>query len=260
MDELDIILLTHNNIKNTARCMDALYKNTCIGFRVTVIDDSIDETPAYFARLAKENDNINYVRPDVPIRIANQAINIGVSLTKSDPVGFLTCSTFVEPDWLGVKPLFDHAPLAIELFDTNPKIGLMGFKILDPDTNTIIEAGDYVTPNAIALNISRGEPSHHCVRISEVNAIGFCAILIRRAAIPKGGWDETTYIGFRSAEDIDNCLTVREAGWKILYNGLGSVYHSPGGSVNSADIKANEERAENIRRFENKWKGRVPLP
>lgn len=262
MDELDIILLTHNHLENTIRCMDALYKNTHTDFRVTVIDDSIDETPVYFKRLIKKHGNINYVRPNVKIKSANQAINIGLKLTKSNPVAFLTNSTFVEPDWLGVDMMRTQIPFAIKLFKDDPLVGLVGFKVISPETNIIIEAGDHVFPNAHTINIGRNEPSHHRIYVSRVNAIAFCAILMRRTTIPEGGWDETTYIGFRSIDDVDNCLTVREAGWKILYNGFGSVYHKPESSDSqyASNKKMGGEIIENQKRFYEKWQGKVPLP
>ncbi|MBA7602028.1 hypothetical protein ES703_09113 [subsurface metagenome] len=261
MEKLDIILLTHNNLMATTRCIDALYKNTGIKFQLTVIDDSTDLTPAYFKRLAKEKGNINYVRPEEKIVSGNQPINIGLKLTKSDPVAYLICSAFVEPDWLGISitPQGD-APFAIRLFEKDSRVGMVGFKIISPETNTIIEAGDHVLLDTRAINIGRGEPSHHHVRVIGVNAIAFCAILMRRAAIPKGGWDESTYIGFRGVEDIDNCLTIRKAGWRILYNGFGSVYHEPHGSdPKYANEKVKDEMLENHRRFSNKWFGKIPL-
>ncbi len=255
---IDIILTTHNNMTSTTRCMDALYKNTCIPFRVTVIDDSMDETPIYFARLAKEHGNINYVRPEEKILCGNQTVNIGLSLTKSDPVVSMTCTTFVEPEWLGTETKSGTSPFAIRLMEKDPFVGLIGFKIIDFDNHTIIEAGDHVSPNASAENIGRNDAGHRHSHVRQVNAIGWAAILIRRAAIPKGGWDETTYIGFRCADDIDNCLTVRAAGWKILYNGYGSVYHKLGNSEYAENIEVLKERNENYRRFKKKWRGKVP--
>ncbi len=246
---IDIILLTHNKLENTTRCIEALYANTRESFRLTVIDDSTDVTQAYFQQLIANGDEINYVRPIVPIASGNQAINIGLKLTKSDPVIFLTNSTFVEPDWLII---------GLKIMKENPLAGLVGFKILYPETNLIIEAGLHVFPDASRVNVGSLEPGHRYSHIREVNAIGWACILIRRAALPREGLDEDYYIGFRGVDDWDNCLEIRKRGWKIFYDGLGVVYHKFGASQGNGTKQGQEELAENCRRFEEKWRGKVP--
>ncbi len=246
---LDIILLTHNKIENTTRCIEALYANTQIPFYLTAIDDSNDETAAYFDRMSFEKKNINYHRPKEVIKSANQAINIGLRLTKSDPVIFLTNSSFVEPDWL---------PVSLRIMEQDPKVGLVGFKLLFPETNTIIEAGEAVYPDGNRPNLGMYEPSHRHTYTVEVRAIGWACVLIRRAAIPEGGFDEVSYIGFRGMDDSDNCLEMRKRGWKIIYNGYGAVYHKLSSCTGGGTEKGQQESAENYRRFIEKWAGRVP--
>jgi len=248
-EPIDIILLTHNKLENTTRCMEALYANTQLPFILTVIDDSNDETAAYFDRMCFEKKNIRYHRTKEFIKTANQAINIGLKMTQSDPVIFLTNSSFVEPDWL---------PVALRIMEQEPKVGLVGFKLLFPETNTIIEAGEVVLPDGNRPNIGMHAPSHHFTHIREVNAIGWSAVLIRRAALPEGGLDEDTYIGFRGMDDSDNCLEMRKRGWKIMYNGYGAVYHKLGACLGGGTEEGRRESAENYRRFVAKWAGRVP--
>ncbi len=247
---LDVILLTHNHIGNTTRCVEALYQNTRETFKLTVVDDSTDITQDYFSQLSKEKGNVNYFRPDVPILNVNQALNIGIRLTQSDLVILLMNSTFVEPNWL---------PLALEIMKGNPRVGVVGFKILDPNSHTIIEAGDHVWPNGNADNVGRTEASHRYSHVREVNALGWAVVLVRRAAIPEGGFNETYYNGFHCNLDMDNCLEMRRRGWKIIYNGLGCVYHKIGMSdPKKSDKQARQELRENFYRFIDKWKGRVP--
>ncbi len=248
---IDIILLTHNKLENTIRCVEALYQNTQVSFFLTVIDDSTDETAAYFNRISIEKNNIHYHRPPVFIKCANQAINIGLKITQSDPFIILDNSTFVEPDWLSI---------ALLIMKTNPKVGLVGFKILDPDTNLIIEAGDDVNSDGIAGNVGRGEHGHRYTHSRDTLAIGWAAVLIRRVAIPDE-LNEDYYIGFRGSDDMDNCLEMRKRGWQIKYNGFGAVYKKLGQSdLAKSDGIHREEIRENYRRFKEKWQGKVPLP
>ncbi len=247
---IDIILLTHNKLDNTTRCIEALYANTQVPFKLTVIDDSTDLTPSYFEWLNKERGNVNYVRPDVFIRNANQAVNIGISLTQSDPFIFLCNSSFVEPDWLIT---------ALQIMQHDPKVGVVGFKLLFPDTNMIIEAGEIVMPDAFRPNAGMYEPSHRYTHIREVKAIGWACVLIRRAAIPEGGLDENVYpVGFRGPEDTDNCLEMKKRGWTIWYNGYGTVYHKLSQSQGGGSEQGRKEATECYKLFVKKWKGRVP--
>ncbi len=248
MGELDIILLTHNHLENTTRCIEALYANTPMPFSLTVVDDSADETAAYFDRMTFEKKNINYHRAKVPISSGNQAMNIGLKLTQSDPVIFLCNSTFVEPDWL---------PAALRIMEQDPEVGLVGFKLLFPETSTIIEAGEIVLPDGNRPNVGMHEPSHRYTHVREVHAVGWAAVLIRRAAIPPEGLDEVTYIGFRGMDDTDNCLEMRKRGWKIMYNGLGAVYHKLSACQGGGTEQGRMESIENCRRFMEKWAGKV---
>ncbi len=247
MEPIDIILLTHNKLGNTIRCVDALYQNT-ESFKLTVIDDSTDETEAYFKRLIAEGNNINYVRPDVFIKCANQALNIGLSLTHNDPVVFITNSSFVEPAWL---------PVALIIMEQDKNVGVVGFKLLYPHNSLIIEAGEIVHDDASRPNFGCYEPSHRYTHIREVNAIGWACVLLRRAALPSP-LDEDTYIGFRGADDTDNCLEIIKRGYKIIYNGYGAVYHQLSSCQGGGTEEGWNESAENYRRFAEKWAGKVP--
>lgn len=230
---IDVILLTHNKLANTKRCVESLYANTSVRFKLTVIDDSTDDTPSYFAKLNKEKGNVNYVRPDILIKSANQAINIAMNHIQSNPFIFLTNSTFVEDGWLDKS---------LNLMATDSKIGVVGFKVVSPVTGKIICAG----------REGVGADKEKYTYVKEVEAVAWAAVLIRKEALPEGGLEENYYIGFRGVDDTDNCLEIHKRGWKIYYNGYGMVYHEPS---SSASEKTHEETMENIRRFNEKWHG-----
>ncbi len=222
---LDIILLTHNHLENTKRCLEALYENTGVPFLLWVIDDSTDSTSTYFRQLNEEKHNICFYHPVVPITSANMVINMGKKLTLSDPFVFLTNSTFVTKGWLDkALPLMD-----------NPKVGIVGFKLVDPETHRIVDAaGEGIGWLEDSLTFA-----------SEVIRVAWAAVLIRRAALHE--LDENYYIGFRGVDDTDNCFEIRNRGWKIIYNGYGIIYHKPCSSNG-------KEMGENCKRFLEKWK------
>ena len=248
---IDVILLTHNKLDNTMRCIDHLYRNTDIPFGLTVIDDSDDRvTPVFFEYLIeqknKEQKYVHYYRPNIVIRSGNQAINIGLRETKSDPVIFLTNSTWVEPGWL---------PVALQIMAGDPKVGTVGFKLLFPDTSTIIEAGAvFFADTAGRVNVGMHEPSHRYTHIREVDAVGWAVILLRRAALPVNGLEEDYYIGFRGSDDVDNCLEMKKRGWKVIYNGYGAAYHKLGACIGLDSQQGQIDSMENSRRFQERWR------
>ena len=227
--QIDVILLTHNKLENTRRCVEALYENTHVPFRLTVIDDSTDETPEYFFQLNKAK----YIRPNVKIKSANHAINLGMKVTQSDPFIFLTNSTFVAPNWLDK---------ALEIME-DPKVGVVGFKMVSPKTGEIFPSVGF-----------RARDSYRPDKydsILDVMVVGWAAVLLRREAV--FGLDEDYYIGFRGVDDTDNCLEIKRRGWKVIHNGMGTIYHHPTSSASGTEL-GRIETEENLRRFAIKWK------
>ncbi len=244
MDEvLDVILLTHNRLEQTIKCLDALYEYTNVPFKLTVIDDSTDLTPVYFERFIEEHGNVHYIRPIQKIISAGQAINIGLRNTTSEILMFLTQSTYVQRDYLTT---------ALKVMEGTPKAGAVGFKLLYPDGH-IIEAGAVVDPlTAGRGNVGMHEQGHLYCHVREVDVIGFAVVLLRREAL---NFEEDFYIGFRGWEDVHNCLEIRERGWKIMYCGLGSAVHELSASQGKSGPEGAAECGENGRRFIERWAG-----
>lgn len=244
MDEvLDVILLTHNRLDQTIKCLDALYEFTNVPFKLTVIDDSTDLTPTWFFRFKTEHDNLNYIRPEETIKCAGHAINIALRNTTSEIVMFLTASTYVQPDYLNQ---------ALRVMEGTPQAGAVGFKLLYPD-GRIIEAGAIVDPiTAGRANVGMGQMGHLFCHIRECDVIGFAVVLLRREAL---NFEEDFYIGFRGWEDVHNCLEMRERGWKIMYCGLGAAIHELSSSQGRVGERGREECSENGRRFIERWAG-----
>ncbi|MBA7602026.1 hypothetical protein ES703_09111 [subsurface metagenome] len=244
MDEiLDVILITHNRLDQTIRCLDALYGYTHVPFKLTVIDDSTDLTEQWFNLFAIEKGNVNYIRPKETIKCAGHAINIGLRYTTSEIILFLTASTYVQLGYL---------VQALRVMEETPDAGAVGFKLLYPD-GRIIEAGAMVNPaTAERGNVGMHEAGYLFCHVREVDVIGFAVVLLRREAL---NFEEDFYIGFRGWEDVHNCLEMRERGWKIIYCGLGAAIHELSSSQGKIGADGQAECSENGRRFIERWAG-----
>lgn len=237
-DIIDIILPVHNHLDLTARCIEALYKNTITPFRLTVVDDvSEDLTSEYIKSLPYD---IQYVRQPEKVLKGNQNIRLGLENTTSEIVGFLANSTVVEPGW-------DN--YGMQLILNNPKCGVVGFKLLYAN-GTIEHAGMTFNSDMLPLNYGMHEAGHRQTYIREVDAVGFALILFRRSAIIEC-MDDEMYTGF-GFEDCDISLTMREKGWGVTYCGFGSAYHTA--MATREDKELSSSYWENFEIFKNKWK------
>jgi GT2 family glycosyltransferase len=64
----------------------------------------------------------------------------------------------------------------------------------------------------------------------DVEACSGAFLLVRREAFEAvGGWDERYWF---YAEDLDLCLRVTQAGWRVRYVGTATAVHVKGGSSN----------------------------
>ena len=242
---LEIILATHNNYEMTAWCLKWLYASTELPFRLVVVDDSDDLTGSIFEDYNKRYGNIKVIRPEEKITSGNQIINTGIKNTEEDIVCFMTNNTIVEPQWINA---------ALDFMKGNENIGCMGFKLLKPG-GSIEHAGIAFFPGmAHHVNYGVGEGANRHTYFRDIGIVGWALVLLRRRAVPEGGFDEKTYHGFRGYDDIDNCLVMQQMGWKVIYCGMGSATHyaldTRGKIMGDAELK---EVEDNRLIFTKKW-------
>ncbi len=240
--QITVVVPTHGRLDLTMRCMEALYENTKSPFNLVVVDDSTDETPAYFARIMKGKDrqNIEFIHSDTPYKDGNQIFNIGLKAATTPYVATVMNSVRVEPDWEIV---------ALQLMKTDPKLGVIGFKCILPDRT--IESAGIKMVKWLPCDLGRGFPSHRLSSVYESDAVQWAFALLRKEAVYP--LEEGVFNGFRGWDDIDNCFVVKKAGWKVVYCGLGVGYHEPRSTRGDDGEKASKENTENGERFYKRW-------
>lgn len=234
--KLDVLVIAHDRIELTIKCLNALYSYTNSPFHLIVVDDSTDLTPLWFAKFQKQHDNITYIHSDEPYTSGNQIFNIGFAHTKTDYVVTLMNSCTVEPDW---------ELQALHLMETHKDVGIIGFKAIFP--NGQIESAGIMMNNYLPCDIGRDLAGHRLAGTYECDAAQWAMVLLRREAIPV--LDEDVFYGFRGWDDIDNCFAVKKAGWKIFYCGQGVYYHYPRATRGDDSEIATKENAVNGEQF-----------
>lgn len=240
--QLDILLTTHNHLNLTINCIEAIYRYTNIPFRLTVIDDSTDETPHYLYRIAEEKGNIQVLIPDFELTSVHLSWNYALDRTDCDIVCCMVNSVVVEPHWLDA---------AYEIIKNKTDVGIVGFKILNTWGTIQCTSVMGIFDNGSMAVTGKEEAGHRCSYISQVPAIGGAVFLLRREAFR---FDPTLYIGYRGWDDIDMCLRVRSKGWDVIYCGYGVVYHIDSPTKKENSPRFWEEYEENLRRFRERWK------
>lgn len=212
--DASIVIPVWNRVDLTEQCLAKLAEVTDgVTFEVILVDNgSTDKTPELFAALGGD---VRVLRNEENLGFA-VACNQGARAARGRHVVFLNNDTIPLPGWLRA--------MVTEL-DTSADAGVVGSKLLYPD-DTIQHAGvafarDIPVPFHVFHRAPADLPAVN--RRRELNCVtGACLAVRRELFLQLDGFDE----GFRNGyEDVDFCLRVRKAGWKVVYQPQSVLYH-----------------------------------
>ncbi len=209
-----IVIPFKDEIETTRSCIETLLETTDYkNFEIVLVDNwsttldaqdfraEVDEMPRVRTLLVEEE--FNYSRLN----------NVAVATATSDLVLFMNNDVFVtEPGWLG--------RMIGELSDA--KVAAVGAKLLYP-AGHVQHAGVVVGIHGVAAHVHAGIGGEDYgyigrARLSqEFTACTAALLLVRRAVFDEvGGFDEHE---LRVAyNDVDLCLKIRDAGYKVILN------------------------------------------
>ena len=232
-----IIIPVFNNLSLTSQCLKSIWENTDEPYEIIVVDNgSSDGTGDYLGRLEavgavrviSNHTNLGFAR----------ASNQGAQAARGEHLVFLNNDTIVQPGWLE-----ELAACARK----DDKIGAVGARLLYPD-DTIQHAGVAFSEKKLVYHIyqyyDRDHPAVNKER--EFQAVTAACMLIKKDLfLAIGAFDEGYRNGF---EDVDLCFTLRDQGYRIVYNPRAVVYH-----LESKTQGRHDHESENARRFKSKW-------
>ncbi|MGC8463035.1 MAG: glycosyltransferase [Acidimicrobiales bacterium] len=227
-----IVIPCWNRAEQTVRCLQAIQATTAPGtYEVVLVDNGSTDATATLSG-DPSNPVLTVLRNDTNRGYA-VACNQGARISTRDVVVFLDNDAEVQPGWL--DPLLDE-------LDRHLEVGAVGARLLCPD-GTVEHAGaDLVlggdgTLTAVRRGVrSAGDDPAVLVR-EEVPAVSSTLLAVRRDAFwAVGGFDETSPTG---DEDVDVCLSLRAAGWRVVYRPDACAVHhrsapEPGGLTAAA--------------------------
>lgn len=234
--KVSIILLNYKGTKDTLECIKSLENIEYDNYEIIIVENnSPDDSYEILKRaigckhtLIKSPSNGGFAKGN----------NIGIEYAmtnNSDFVLLLNNDTLVEKDFLRKM---------INCYEKHEKVGMVGCKILYESRRDLIwyGGGEVNLKRFYGFHYGEGEKDGEAFnKEKEVTFTTGCVMLIPRDVIENVGFLPEEY--FMYYEDVDYCLKVQEAGYKIYYCPRTVIYHkvsaSTGGEESPFAVKWN---------------------
>ena len=236
--KVTVIIPYKDQIEVTRRCLDALLGTTDYGnFDVILVDNwSVTKEAEAFAAAAGKLANVRVMRVEEPYNFS-RLNNLAVAQTDAEFVVLMNNDLFVaNPQWL-------RACVGEAL---DPSVAAVGGKFLYPD-GTVQHGGVIVGHGGVAghahLGLPGDDPGYagRMLSAQEMTAVTAAGMLVRTACFREiGGLDEQALsIAFN---DIDLCLKLRAAGYKIIWTPAFAAEHHESLSRGADETREQEQR------------------
>ena len=244
--KISVIIPVYNQIQYTLQCLESICRCLPLNtFEVIIVDDcSTDDSakklsPIEGLTVISNKNNQGFIR----------SCNVGAQAARGEYVCFLNNDTEVTAGWL------DELLITFNQF---PGTGLVGSKLVYPD-GTLQEAGGIIWQDGSAWNFGRNQ-NHKLPVYNYAREVDYCSgasIMVPKALFAElGGFDEHYLPAY--CEDSDLALTIRDKGYRVLYQPMSTVIHYEGitsGTDTSGGIKAYQ--IDNSKKLFARWKSRL---
>ena len=207
--EISIVIVSYNTADLIGNCLDSILLNDDLGMEIFVVDN------------ASTDRSVALVKKKYPmVHVIANAKNLGFAAANNQVLTmcngrYIFC---LNPD---TEVLSDSFKTMLSYMDANPRVGLAGTKIINPD-GTLQWSVSYKYPGQ----------KYTTNELSELPGNIACVLgasMIARSELIKkiGGFDEDFFL---YGEDQDLCLRIRKLGYEIGYIDSATVVHLGGQS------------------------------
>ncbi len=229
--ELSIVIVNFRSADFTRKCLQSIAKNASdMDLEIVVIDNDSHDGCGGMVQL--EFPSVIFIQGEKNLGFAG-ANNLAAARCHGRFILFLNPDTEVQGSALQEL---------IECLRSKPDVGMAGARLLNSDLSvqtTSITAFPTITNQVLGMDWLRrrfpGAPlwgirplfeSH--VQPVEVDAISGACMLVRKEVFDAVGGFDCGY--FMYSEDLDLCLKVKRAGWKVCYVPSAHIVHHGGQS------------------------------
>ncbi len=228
-----IILLNYNSADDTIECIESINKNeTEVEYEIVVVDNSSQDNS--IKKLEKLN-NIKLIKSNENNGFAS-GNNIGIKYAIENGAQYillLNNDTTIEKNAISIL---------VEQLKNHNELGIIGSRIMYYDNRELINycGGDINWLKATSIHNNYKEKFNNNIeKFFYTNFITGCCMLIKKEVFEKVGYLPEEY--FMYYEDVDFCIKVKEAGYKLGIDTNSVIYHkvsaSSGGEDNAFSIK-----------------------
>ena len=217
---VSIVIPTRDQASSLKKCVNSIFEKTDYpAYELIVLDNqSYDSEALEFLAELQKRDGVRVERIDEAFNYS-RLNNHGVELSRGSFVALLNNDVEVlHADWLS-----EMVSRAMQ-----PKVAMVGARLWYPN-GTIQHGGVILGAGGIAghahAGLRQGDPgyfarAHLAQDVSAVTAA--CAVVKREAYLQVGGFDENLAVTFN---DVDLCLRLREAGYRVLWTPHAELIH-----------------------------------
>ena len=248
--QLSIVIICWNDWKVLQDCLESIYKNTrSVRFEVIISDNG------------STDGSIDQVRQNFPqVRVIENQRNLGFA--KGNNVGIRAATgqyiLILNPDTVIHENALDRW---LSFANTHPEAGAFGLRVLNLDGSYQISArplpslrGEWIAALGLRplayLSDRFTSDTYIGWRGDSEREVGWqsgCCVMFRGDVLKSaGGFDEQF---FYQCEEVDLCLRVRQAGYRILFTPTATITHLGGQSVKKFPIRFELEKLRNRYRY-----------
>ena len=237
---VSIIIPACDNLYLTRQCLESVWRQTRdVDCEVILINNgSTDGTKAFLEEI-KGRVVALHVEQRVPFAKAN---DMAAHFAKGDYLVLLNNDTIAHPGWLTEM---------LKVARGQEGVGIVGSRLVYP-SGRVQHAGIAFREKWPTHIYCQSTDAHapYLLRTREMQAVtGACMLIPRRLFGQFGGFDEAFKNGY---EDIDLCLRVREAGYRVICCGRSVLTHYEGRTPGRHD-----HDAKNHALFMGRWAHRI---
>jgi GT2 family glycosyltransferase len=234
---VSIVIPTRDQVSSLQKCLDGIFNNTDYQtYEVIVLDnESYDAETLEFLATLKKHHRVRVERIEGGFNYS-RLNNRGVELSRGSLVALLNNDVeVINDDWL--------SEMVSRM--TRPEVAMVGARLWYPN-GTIQHGGVILGAGGIAghahVGLRRDEPGYFARAnlAQDVSAVtAACALVRREVYLQLGGFDENLAVTFN---DVDFCLRLREAGYRIVWTPHADLIHRESASRGSDDSAPKQVR------------------